>query len=1002
MKLYLCRYACTGLIIECVSSDATIIDSDDRWNVRFFGAFRAERKGTVVSFRTRKTAGLLAYLAFHTGKPIAKDLLVETFWPESNATQGRQSLRMALSALRASLATEGWDPDIYLQSDREVVELSERGITTDVRDFLAGIESAKSLSGLARIEQMTEALYLWTGAFLDGANEHWITPQALELEEHFANTLGSLSVALCDQGSSNKAAEWARKGLSYFPMREDLHVNLMRVYAASGNNSMVLKQFEDLEQMLEDNWGEMPGEEAMSLIETLPRRERPAVTETDLKSPEVNRPARKSFFGRDKELGELLTLLAPNHEPKLINLIGLGGSGKTRLAQRATENQSEVYAGQTWFVSLIGVESGEQAWGAIAAEIGLPTGQGLAERIAEKLGGRPALLALDNLEHLVEDCTAIVSELMAACPNLKVLATSRVPLNLSGERLYPVLPLPLPTDYRDLPALRTSPSVELLTDAAQAVRPGFSVTPANAQSVLLLVQRMDGIPLAIELAAAKLGTLTPAQVIASLARRIDIETSRPLVREQHRSLRIIIEWSLGLLTDVDRRAFAVLGVCRGGFDISLAVALLGPDAEAIVERLSRCSLITWSEAADELRFSMLETVREMAIHLLDEDAKLHREATEQHLNHLLSITNSDLRKSDVAQWVIKVSNDAGNLLAAIEAASNGMVAPESAWQLTLPLSEYLDRRGGPQMWVAPLESLSNATLEDLKPALAAQAHMLMAETYYGTRNIKATFIQYQLAQKAADESGDRVLRIASRTDSVSSAITQGDFQFAQRVLEEAIALLPADGDDESAAMCHLNLAWVVFDRGDEDAAVAGFETALKFAQRAEDNTIVASALVGLACSIGNSDYAMAQPHFEEAKYLWIEAKLPARLAHCYYNRALIDYRHGQGARSLSNIETSLRLYVECGVALGQSALTIAGTVFAANSDFPRAATCWGRAERARRRHQMAMIPFLAKDYDRELPRVNAGLSPKDLTIAWSSSDIQTDQEFVERLFGPKA
>ncbi|MEQ1935386.1 MAG: BTAD domain-containing putative transcriptional regulator, partial [Fimbriimonadaceae bacterium] len=186
------------------------VASDDRWCVRLFGAFRAERGEVSASFRTRKTAGLLAYLAFHAGKPISKDLLVETFWPENNATQGRQSLRMALSSLRSSLALPGWDPDRYLLSDREVVELSEDGITTDVREFLAGIEAARASSGTEKIRLLRDAMTQWSGPFVDGASEPWITPQALELEEFHANALRELTSALCEAGNTTEAAEWAR------------------------------------------------------------------------------------------------------------------------------------------------------------------------------------------------------------------------------------------------------------------------------------------------------------------------------------------------------------------------------------------------------------------------------------------------------------------------------------------------------------------------------------------------------------------------------------------------------------------------------------------------------------------------------------------------------------------------------------------------------------------------------------------------------------------------
>ncbi|MEQ1823582.1 MAG: BTAD domain-containing putative transcriptional regulator [Fimbriimonadaceae bacterium] len=936
---------------------------DAQWGVRFFGVFRAELDGELAAFRTRKTASLFAYLAFHAGEPISKDFLIETFWPDNNASQGRQSLRMAISSLRTTLSAPGWDPDHRLLSDREVVQLRPDGISSDVAHFLAKIESARSADPTEKVQLLQTGLGLWSGPFMEGASDHWIMPQSLELEEQFANAITDLVKSMCEAGIAAEAAEWARRGLSLFPMREDMHVALMRAYSASGNNSLVLKQFEELETMLEDQWGESPGEAAMSLVDAMPQRERPKVMISDSQSGD-SLQQRRSFFGRERELEEVAELIAPSVGPRLLNLVGLGGSGKTRLAQRLTERIAPQYEGRAWFVSFVGAESGEQVRNAIAELFGVAPDQSLVSNVASTIDLRPTLLALDNLEHLLSDCSKLVGDLIEGCPSLKILTTSRVPLGLPDERLYPVPPFPLPTDYRNIVALRASPSVQLLTDAAQVVRPGFAVTSANAQSVMLLVRRLEGVPLAIELAAAKLGTLTPAQVIASLSRRIDLETSRPMVRPQHRSLRTVIEWSLALLDASDRRAFAILGVCRGGFDINLAEALLGKETEVMVERLCRCSLVTWRESADEVRFAMLETVREMAVQLLDEDTKLHANATTKHFETMQELTTSALHTTDPAAWTRSIERDVTNILGAIEAATNGMADPKDAWKLVMPLSLYIERKGSPQLWVGPFDALFEATQGNLDAEELAKAHMLLAETNYGLRLIQRTLTHYKLAQKFADETGLVDLRIASRTDSVSAAITMGAFEYAESALNDAISLLPDSGESLARASCLVNLAWVVFDRGNEEESEELFIQSLKCATDVGDQSMIGAACVGLGCAIGHTRYDEAQPYFDRAHKLAEAAESPSRLAHNFYYRALIDFRHNENQRALQNLRRSYATYVGFGVALGQSSLTIGGNIFAALGRWPEAKLCWQRAERTREANQMTMIPCLARDFQR--------------------------------------
>lgn len=977
-----------------VSASPTDSASAELWRVQLLGSFRADRAGHPATFRTKKTASLLAYLVYHAGRRVSKEFLVEALWPESDSEKGRHSLRVALSSLRATFEAEGWDPAAYLWSDRDSVEASERGFTTDVREFQELIARARRVEAPEeKASYLRDAVALYSGSFLPSFGDAWILPQALELEELYAQAAGELIELTARLGDLPQAVMIGRKAIGLCPNREDLHVSLMRAYAAAGQTSQAMKQYEELERMLDDMWGEMPGEDALSVLESLPRRTAAPAASVEVSMPLPDlQPPKTSFFGRDREVAELRQVLGPEASgPRLVTLCGLGGTGKTRLALRCRQDLFEDYAGRAWFSSLVGLEELPQLYDALISALAVPPSESdPLGALTQGIGKAPAVLIMDNLEQIVPAARTAIRGLLSACPGLRVLATSRIPLDIEGERISPVLPLQMPADFRDLNALRENPSVQLLVEAAQSVRPGFAVTPANAQSILLLTLRLEGIPLAIELAAAKLGALTPAQVIASIGRRIDLSSAKAPVREEHRSLRTIIEWSLGLLTEAEREAFAILGICRGGFNISLALALAGAEAEEHVQRLCRCSLLTWVETAEEVRFEMLETVREMASQLLESQPELLEKADQAHFEFIYDLC----RRFSDSDWIASMTADVGNILVAFETATAGRVDPVRAWEMALPIEKYIDRRGRVQIWVAPIEALLAATKEKLDPLMKARAHAFMAYAYYALRRIRATFDEYQHAIAAADQTDDRALQIRTRTDSVSSAITLGDFDYSQRTLEEATARLAEIDDPRTASHCYLNLAWVVFDRGNEENSGPVFEEAVSLAERSGDRAALAAALTGLACGVGHMNYEEAQPIFDRAQRLWEESELPSRLAHYYYYRALIDYRHDRLDVAFDNVRRSLTMYVENGTALGQSSLTITGNIFAARGLYEAAAICWGRADSARRAHNMLIIPCLGRDYDAELAKAKAA----DLESAWTRSQGLTDRAFYDLIF----
>lgn len=956
------------------------------------------------SFRSRKTESLLAYLAFYAGTPVAKEQLAEALWPEADGDRGRHSLRMAVSSIRSAMNRADWNSMEYVLSDRNTLVLTAESVKSDVALFREAIASGKeSNSTLENIEAFSQACSLYRGPLLNGFTDDWILPQALELEELYAQTVSGLTCLLATNGDVQRAIAESRRALSLFPLREDLHVALMRVYAIAGESTAAIKQFEELEKMLDDHWGERPGRQAHEVMDSLPSGGDTSRTPRQPAQPAGPGAAplpisRKPFFGREAELSTLRRLLAPSEKHAcLITLVGLGGSGKTRLAERVAQDLQADFDGRVWFASFVGLHPdqapGETVLSAFTQSP--PQNADAAEYISKLIGEAPALLVLDNLEHVVAQTRTLTDALRQHCPNLRILATSRIPLDAKNEQLVPVAPLPLPNDYRDLNALRESPSVQLLVEAAQVVRPGFSVTSANAQSVLLLCRRLEGIPLAIELCAAKLATLTPAQVVASIGRRLDVSASRSELPDRHRSMESVVEWSINQLRPSIRVDFSKLGICSGGFTSELAAALTGTDPSESIQELTRCALIKWNETDLEVRFEILETVREKAREMLDIAPNEARETSERFFNYLHSLCSKyeTLKTEDERRlWAQSLVNETNNLLEALEMCAEGLIPSDSAWRFAFSLRPFIERRARPQLWVGSLDKLLDATAEKLEAELLSEAHLLMARIRYGLRDIRATYEHIVQAMDAADRTNNLKLQILTRCELETPASLLGEYEFAIEALNEAIELLRKSPDDGLAARCHINLGWTVFDSGREADSREQFAKAVEFAERAGDSIVLSTALVGLACAVGATDYAESIKIFERAQFICDQHGVPERIGHMHYYRALNEYRNGKPAEALENIHRSFKSFVSHGIALGQTPLTVGGLVLAANGDLENALLCFRRAQWSRVRYGMQMFPTLAKDYERE--SASAG---EDFNARVAQAPLHDDEELVEKL-----
>jgi predicted ATPase/DNA-binding CsgD family transcriptional regulator len=328
------------------------------------------------------------------------------------------------------------------------------------------------------------------------------------------------------------------------------------------------------------------------------------------------------FVGREGEREALGRRLV---EGRLVTLTGAGGSGKTRLALQAADDARAWFADGVWVVELADLTDPALVAQAAAAALGVreAPGQAAADALRQFLRDRRALLVLDNCEHLAGACARLAADLLRTGPELRVLATSRQPLGLAGEIVWPVEGLRLPPEHgwADLDALRAVEAVALFVERAAALAPGFALNAENAEAVIRICRRLAGMPLALELAAARLPVLEAAQIAARLDDSLGLLGAGPRLAEpRHRTMRAAIDWSHALLPEPERRAWRRLAVFRGSFSLAAAEAVAGDDAAEMLDRLAALahhSLVVVTREAGEARYHLLEPLRQYAAEQLE-------------------------------------------------------------------------------------------------------------------------------------------------------------------------------------------------------------------------------------------------------------------------------------------------------------------------------------------------------------------------------------------------
>lgn len=909
-----------------------------------------------------RLVSLWGYLLVHRRRPTPRALLAYTLWPDEAEAEARQNLRRHLHRLQQLLPSTGGEPWILTDSSTLQWNLSAEAWLD-----LAAFEDLS-----ADADRLPEAVELHGGDLLEGIYDDWVFAERERLREICFHDLHRLVDRLEQRGDYREAIRHAQRLLRLDPLREETYRSLMRLAARSGDRASVVQTYKACSTVLERELNLEPAPETRRAYEeALAEPAAEPVTGVPVPEPMAARhnlpTPLTSFVGRERESAELKSLLGRG---RLVTLTGIGGVGKTRLALAVARDGLPHFTDGVWWIDLAPLVDPSLVPQAVASAVGLreQSTRPIAAALAEALRPRQTLLVLDNCEHVVGACTRLVADILATAPEVRFLATSTEPLDVPGEVVWPVPPLELPPagDSAVESEAEEAPSLRLFVDRAVTALPTFRLTPSNRPSVNRLCRALDGIPLALELAAARLKMLSVEQLVERLDDRFRLLTggSRSAL-PRHRTLRAVLDWSHDLLSPGEQALFRRLSLFVGGFTLESAESVCAGDpigGGEILEILSELvdkSLVMVSRADPaRVRYGMLETVGHYARERLIEAGEADRIRalyTGRYVGLIDEAGEKLLRGPDQEAWFSIVEHEYDNLRGLLsygEAAGDletlARIAPR-LWPFWWTHGYVAEGR----RWLDSLVSRREGLPLDLEAAALHAAGRLM--------------------------------------------ILQGDFAQAATVLEENLSVVRRMEDRPAEANALSSLGMVFSHLQDYDRAEQIWRHALEVYRSQDDKWGVARAMNNLGdLLIYRGDYAAAVERLEQSVALFreLQSTLGESIGLINLGRAALQL--GESSRAAGLFRESLRLKVALndkeGIAWNLEGL--AG-VAALEGDPERAARLFGAADALRKSIGIPLSPADLPLHERNLDRSRRQASPSAWEACWADGAAMDTQQAID-------
>lgn len=658
--------------------------------VRLIGKFEIKCDGKLITIPSRIAQSLFAYLILDAGNQHRREKLAGKFWPDVSEKKARAYLRYALWHIRKTLSVVS-NFDYLLTDDINISLNSSANYWLDVSQF-------KNAGDSASVDELMHALSVFQGELLPGFYDDWITEEREHLQTLYGQRIARLLDLLEKEQRWNDTLEWSQRWISLERSSEAAYRGLMVAYGGLGDRAKVAETYEKCVQALRELDLE-PSEQTRTLAFK--------------RTSKLNLPIPlTSFIGREKELDEVAGLLSKS---RLVTLTGSGGVGKTRLAIQVVTDALQLFPDGVWFLDLARLSDPTLVPNALANLLGLQesgsTQLSITDLLINYFRSRTALVIFDNCEHLIESCAQLVTLLLTACEKLSVLATSREALRVSGEVPYrvPSLRTPMPEIEEAFDEIINLESVRLFKERAALISPTFTIDSQNVFTIGRICQRLDGIPLAIELATARVNVLNVEQILQRLDDRFNLLTGgmrSALPRQQ--TLRATIEWSYSFLSEKERILFSRLAVFTGGWTLDAAeqvcvwVNIESGEVLDLLSQLVNKSLVMAQASGNEPRYRRLESIRQYACEKLLEAGEQDYLRT-QHLQYFVQLSEqaeSALRGPKQIEWMSRLNVERDNIRSALDwAVKTDVEAGLFLAGRLLPFWEGFDVREG-ERWLS--------------------------------------------------------------------------------------------------------------------------------------------------------------------------------------------------------------------------------------------------------------------------------------------------------------
>jgi predicted ATPase/DNA-binding SARP family transcriptional activator len=917
---------------------------------RILGPLEVLDGESVVPLAGGKLRALLAVLLLNANEAVSSDRLLEALWGEHPPESGAKALQVRVSQLRKTLGQAG----SLLVTRAPGYLLALEGEELDLSRFERLVAEADQADPPLAAVKLREALALWRGPPLaDLAYESFAQPAIGRLEELRLVALEKrIEADLALRRNAELVGELEELAAVY-PLRERFRAQLMLALYRCGRQADALAVYQSARRELVEEFGIEPSPSLRELEQAILRQD-PALDaepdsghrlETTGPAPQTpdqpaeardNLPAHaSSFVGRERELRELRGLLSST---RVLTLTGAGGVGKTRLALELAGAELDPWRDGAWFVELAPLSDPALVEAKIATVLSVPEAPGrpLSESLVRALGSRGLLVILDNCEHLIESAAMLADMLVSACPQLTIIATSREPLRIAGEQVYrvPSLTLP-PSDNGQIGSVRASEAVALFIDRARHQRADFALDAANSATVAGLCRRLDGIPLAIELAAARLRVLSVTEIERRLDHRFRLLTggSRTALPRQQ-TLQALIDWSYNLLNPNEQNVLERLSVFAGGFDLDSAeaVASPSPDASVLDEVLALVdkSLVQSAETSD--RYRLLETVRDYAAgKLLGRGPEAAMAARAAHRDHYLTLAETaapHLIGDRQVEWLDRLDLDPDNLRAAIsECAADP--DPDPGLRLAHALHYFWNYRHASAEGVEAVSAALDR--DDARAPTLVRGRALIASTHLLASIARKHDIAGAHGQEAlaiAHVLSDKRLRAKALCVLVTVAELRGDEETCQLLSVEAVSAARAIGDPHIIAQTLLESSVTRVTAHRE--RMRALEESLALCRTTGDQILSGRILNSLGYSTMDAgDIGMARRYFEEAARLIRCTGDTRGLALTMLNLGFASYRDGDNPQAQAVFEEALRIALRNGdiytVAYAQLGLALLAT-----------------------------------------------------------------------------